>query len=141
SNATFAAQYPDVILRIGFQKNASMSLATTFTGNYLGSPLIVYKGTYSVKQAANVGDRYPRPPKVNGPAFAGDNCPFPPPNGDIDCLYVFRGYVDWPTLTSYFDWDPGDPSVTGDRVLVFDASVKEGDTFQQIRGWYATTRP
>lgn len=59
SNATFAAQYPDVILRIGFQKTASLSLAATFSGNYLGNPLVFYKGTYSVSQAANVGNQEP----------------------------------------------------------------------------------
>jgi hypothetical protein len=112
SNATFAALYPDVILRIGFQKTASMSLATTFSGNYLGSPLIMYKGKYSVSQKANVGNE--------GPTSAG---------------YTVTGYVNWPDLTSFFDWDEGDPTAQ-DVVLVLDASVQEGDTWQQIRGYF-----
>jgi hypothetical protein len=123
SNATFAAYYPDVILRIGFQRSHSMNLAGTFSGNYEGSPLIVYKGPYSVQQAANVGNEYPAPANQSGIAA---NQP----------LYDFTGFVDWPALTSYFDWDAGDASVDGDSVLVFDASVQEGDAFQQLRGWY-----
>jgi hypothetical protein len=112
SNATFAALYPDVILRIGYQKTHSMALATTFDGNYEGSPLIMYKGTYSVSQKANVGNE--------GPTSAN---------------YNVTGYANWPALTSYFDWDQGDP-VALDAVLLFDASVQEGDTWQQIRGYY-----
>lgn len=114
SNATFAALYPDVVLRVGVQKTASMSLATTFTGNYLGTPLIMYKGQYSVKQAANVGNE--------------------PPGG-----MGFTGFANWPTLTSFFEWDEGDPAVALDQVLVFAASVQEGDTWQQIRGWFGAT--
>ena len=128
SNATFAAYYPDVILRIGFQKTHSMSLATTFSGNYNGSPLIVYKGPYSVQQAANVGNEFPQP--NNGTGFT-----------QLNPLYNNTGFVNWPTLSSFFDWDEGDPTVDGDSVLVFDASVQEGDTFQQIRGWYGVTAP
>jgi len=109
SNQTFAAYYPDVILRIGYQKTHSMSLATTFDGNYEGSPLIMYKGQYSVSQKANVGNE--------GPGAAP------------------TGYTNWPKLTSYFDWDQGDPSAA-DAVLIFDASVQEGDTWQQIRGYF-----
>jgi hypothetical protein len=123
SNATYAAYYPDVILRIGFQRSHSMNLATTFSGNYEGSPLIIYKGPYSVQQAANVGDEYPKPTNNSG---IGANQP----------LYDFTGFVNWPALTSYFDWDAGDASVIGDSVLVFDASVQEGDAFQQLRGWF-----
>jgi hypothetical protein len=127
SNATFAAQYPEVILRIGYQKTSSLNLAGTFSGNYLGSPLILYKGPYSVQQAINVGDEYP--PPQNNSGFAQQ-----------DPLYNNTGYVDWPTPTSFFDYDEGDPG-SPDVVLVFDASVQEGDTFQQIRTWFAVTAP
>ena len=112
SNATFAALYPDVVLRIGYQKTKSMSLATTFDGNYEGSPLIMYKGPYSVSQKANVGNEGPTSP-----------------------TYTFTGYANWPELTSFFDWVQGDPTAM-DAVLLFDASVQEGDTWQQIRGYY-----
>ncbi|MFO0934572.1 MAG: Ig-like domain-containing protein [Planctomycetota bacterium] len=127
SNATFAAQYPDVILRVGFQKSNSLSLAATFSGNYNGSPLIIYKGPYSVNQAANVGNEH---------ASVGT-----PPFTQLTPLFNNRGYVNWPALTSFFEWDEGDPAVSGDSALVLDASVKEGDTFQQLRGWFGVTAP
>jgi hypothetical protein len=128
SNATFAAFYPDVILRIGFQRSHSMNLATTFSGNYEGSPLIVYKGPYSVQQSADVGNQFP--PTTNNSGF-----------GQLQPLYDYTGFVDWPALSSYFDWDEGDPAVASDRVLVFDASVQEGDMFQFARSWFAVTSP
>lgn len=127
SNATFAAQYPEVVLRIGFQKSSSLSLATTFSSNFLGTPLILYKGLYSVGQAANVGNEYT--PAPNTVPFA-----------QMQPL-LLTGYVNWPAPTSFFDWSQGDPAVDGDSVMVFDANVAEGNTFQQIRGWFGVTAP
>jgi hypothetical protein len=132
SNATFAAKYPTLILRIGFQKTASMNLASNFTGNYLGSPLTMYEGEYDVVQKANVGDA-PEPeaqPVILPP-------PANQPPAQIMPLYNFWGYTNWPAPTSFFDWDQGDPAVIEDRVLVFDASAEEGNTWQQLRGWFA----
>ena len=141
SNATFAAQYPDIVLRIGFQKTASLSLSESFSGNYLGTPLIMYKGVYSVKQFANVDnatvlqlpDRQPSDPS---PLWGS------PVPAQLQPLYIHpAGYYPWPAPTSFFDWDEGDATVDGDSVLIFDASVEEGDTFQQVRGWFGVTNP
>jgi len=140
SNATFAAKYPDIVLRLGFQKTSTISLSTSFGGNYAGSPLVVYKGAYSVAQKKNVGNvETPVPP--NSP-IGNFGCTQPvPTNGDLQCLFMFTGYYDYPALTSYFDWDEGDTAVTGDSVLLLDVSVQEGDTWQQIRNWYGVTAP
>jgi len=127
SNATFAAKYPDVILRVGYQKSNSLSLAATFSGNYVGSPLIIYKGEYSVNQAANVANEH---------ASIGT-----PPYAQHAPLFNSRGYVNWPAPTSFFDWDEGVAGTDNDSILLLDASVKEGDTFQQLRGWFAVTAP
>lgn len=127
SNATFAASYPDVELRLGFQKSNSLSLSTTFTSNFLGTPLICYKGSYAVAQAANVGDEYtPAPNTV--------------PYAQMQPL-LLTGYVNWPAPTSFFDWDQGDPNVDHDSVMLLDANVAEGNTFQQLRGWFGVTAP
>ncbi|MCC7136936.1 MAG: Ig-like domain-containing protein [Planctomycetes bacterium] len=127
SNATFAASYPDVELRLGFQKSNSLSLSTTFTSNFLGTPLICYKGSYAVAQAANVGNEYtPAPNTV--------------PYAQMQPL-LLTGYVNWPAPTSFFDWDQGDPNVDHDSVMLLDANVAEGNTFQQIRGWFGVTAP
>lgn len=128
SNATFEATYPRAILRIGFQNTASLNLGPSFTGNYQGTPLVVYDGLYQVSQRANVGNLFPAPTNQSG--FTQE-----------DPLYAYTGFADWPPLTSYFEWREGDPSVAGDSVLLLDASVQEGDTWQQLRGWYATTAP
>lgn len=141
SNATFAATYPEVILRIGYQKSASLSLSSSFSANYGASPLIFYKGAYNVSQKANVGNEYPLPNGGMSPVF-GNGCAQPAPsNGDLDCLFAFGGYVNWPTPSSFFDWVPGDAAVDHDAVLLFDASVNEGDTWQQLRGWFGVTAP
>jgi len=141
SNATFAATYPEVILRIGLQKSASMSLSSSFQANYDASPLIYYTGEYNVSQKANVGNEYPLPNGGASPVF-GQGCAQPvPAGGDLDCLYAFAGYVNWPAPTSFFDWVPGVVDEDHDAVLLFDASVNEGDTWQQLRGWFGVTSP
>ncbi len=142
SNATFAAIYPKIVLRCGYQKQASMSLSPSFAGNYEGSPLTVFTGEYRVSQSANVGnstDEY----TVNGgdpgdygftPGWvcaAGHNAP----------LFDYTGFQPWPDFTTYFDWSPGDPLIEGDRVFLFDAAAEEGDTWQQMRLWFAVTIP
>jgi len=128
SNQTFAAQYPDMVLRIGYQKAQSLSLSPSFLSNYQGTPVVIYKGPYSVSQSTNVGNEFA--PAANTSGFAA-----------LQPLYDFTGYVNYPTLTSFFEWDQGDPLVTDDSVLVFDASVKEGDMFNRVRAWLATTTP
>ncbi len=123
SNATFAALYPNVILRCGYQKNASMTLSPSYSGNYDGSPTVVYTGPYQVPQQANVGNTTNPTPGVNTP------------------LFTYTGFEPWPDFSTFFEWDPGDTVLAGDSVLLFDASVQEGDTWQQLRGWFAVTSP
>ncbi len=140
SNATFAAKYPNIILRLGYQKTNTISLATSFNGNYQGSPLVVYTGEYSVAQKLNVGNvEVPNPAQSPVGNFG---CAQPiPAGGDLQCLFDFTGYYSYPALTSNFDWDEGDPLVESDSVLLLDVSVQEGDTWQQIRNWYGVTAP
>lgn len=140
TNATFAAKYPDLVLRLGYQKTNTISLATSFAGNYAGNPLIVYKGSYSVAQKKNVGNVETPVPAQSPVGNSGCTQPVPAP-GDLQCLFAYTGYYDYPALTSYFDWDEGDPAVASDSVLLLDVSVKEGDTWQQIRNWYGVTAP
>jgi hypothetical protein len=136
SNATFAAQHPNIVLRIGFQKTASMNLAANFTGNYLGSPLKMYEGVYNIVQKANVGDATEPAATPQAPDCNGDGFPDPVP-GQLVPLYNVWGYVAWPAPTSFFDWNEGDPALVDDRVLVFDASCQEANTWNQMRGWVA----
>ena len=146
SNATFAAQYDNVILRMGFQKNDSISLGTSFSGNYEGSPAVVYNGDYSVTQNANVGNTpghpitnhvggYPTNPGCNPTNGVGVIFPWNAP------LFDASGFFPWPELTTFFEWDQGSPGVENDSVFLFDASVTEGDSFQQIRSWFGSTFP
>ena len=146
SNATFAAFYHSVKLRAGYQKQDQLSLAPSFSGNYEGQPAAIYTGSYSVQQAANVGNTpgepviaYQGTPQMNpgcqgSPSSAGTagwNAP----------LFDFTGWYAWPDLTTFFEWDPQGAPDTSSRVLIFDASVDEGDSFQQVRGWFGVTYP
>jgi hypothetical protein len=135
-NSTFAARYPEIVMRMGFQRNASMNLAGTFSGNYLGTALVIYRGEYVVAQQANVGDEAAATP------------PAPAPHSQLDPLYDANGdavlgvgFTNWPAPTSYFDWDEGDPAVAGDRVLLFDVSAQEGDSHNRFRGWFGWKSP
>jgi hypothetical protein len=56
-------------------------------------------------------------------------------------LYSATGFYAWPALTSFFEWDEGNGAIDGDSVFLFDASVDEGDNFQQIRAWFGSTFP
>lgn len=140
SNATFAAKYPKIYLRLGYQKTNTISLATSMNGNYQGSPLVVYTGSYSVAQKKDVGNVEVPNPLTSPVGNFGCNQPVPT-NGDLQCLFRFTGYASYPKLTSNFDWDEGDPLVSSDSVLLLDVSVQEGDTWQQIRNWYGVTAP
>jgi hypothetical protein len=146
SNATFAAFYKTVKLRAGYQKQDQLTLAPSFSGNYEGSPASIYSGSYSVQQSANVGNTPGEPaiayggtPQMNpgcqgSPSSAGTagwNAP----------LFDFTGWYKWPKLTNFFEWDPQGAPDASSRVLIFDASVEEGDSFQQVRGWFGVTYP
>lgn len=148
SNATFAANYPNVVLRAGFQKSAQMSLSPSISGNYDGSPTVLYNGSYQVPQAANVGNLpgHPTIPHTDPSIYPyPQNCQwwvYTPCAGDqLAPLFNFVGFEPWPDFTTYFDWNDGDPLVNGDKVFLFDASVDEGDTWQTLRGWLAMTFP
>ena len=148
SNQTRAAAYPRVILRCGYQADASLSLGPSFLGNYAGPPTIVYDGDYDVLQNSNVGNTPGQPmvPHVGGYPVAGPGTVCWPAGGMPNTsynqpLFDFTGWYDWPAFTSFFDWDPGDPLVEGDSIFLFDASVEEGDTWQDIRGWFAVDMP
>jgi hypothetical protein len=138
SNSTSAANYPHVILRLGFQVANSLSLSPSFSGNYEGQPTVVYQGSYQV--VASRVTNLVNPTPVTGYPFVG------PPAGFCtatwnDPLFTSTGWYSWPAFTNVFDWDEGNIGVDDDRVLLFDASVQEGDTWQQIRGWFAVTHP
>ncbi|MDJ0522639.1 MAG: Ig-like domain-containing protein [Planctomycetota bacterium] len=146
SNATFAAFHSNIKLRLGYQKDDSLSLSPSFSGNYDGQPALVYDGDYSISQAANVGDT------PGHPAFAhvtgyGTNPGCNPTNGvgvifDWNLpLFQATGWVDWPELSTFFEWDPEGAPDSSKKVMLFDASCVEGDSFQQVRGWFGVTFP
>jgi hypothetical protein len=139
-NATTAAYYSDIKLRMGFQASDSLTLDSGFGGNYEGQPTLVYEGDYQVQQNSNVGDTpgHPTAQHVDGyqegvGCGAGGHWNEP--------LFQNTGWYAWPAFTAPFAWDPGDPAVANDRVLLFDASVVEGDAHQLLRHWFAITYP
>jgi hypothetical protein len=138
SNATFAAFYENVKLRLGYQKDDQLSLSPSFSGNYDGQPAVVYNGTYSVTQAANVGDTPGHPANPHQAGYPMN--PGCTTNGNWNQpLFNATGWYDWPALSTFFEWDP--QGGASDKVLLFDASVVEGDSFQQVRGWFGVTYP
>lgn len=138
SNATFAAIYPKAILRCGYQKKASISLSPSFSGNYDGTPTVLYTGEYRVQQAANVGNTINSGGDPGGYSQGFGCTTITPWNRP---LWDSTGFVQWPSFTSFFEWDDGESALEGDRIFVFDASVQEGDTWQQVRTWFAMTFP
>ncbi len=146
SNALFAAQYDSVKLRMGHQKDDSLALGTSFEGNYEGNPAVVFDGEYPVVQAQNIGNTTGHPitnhvggyvtnPGCNPQNGTGIQYPWNTP------LYTATGFYAWPALSSFFEWDEGNGAIDGDSVFLFDASVDEGDNFQQIRAWFGSTFP
>ena len=130
-NGTFAASYKDIILRFGYQRSNSMSLASSFAGNYAGSPTVVFQGDYQVTQALNIGNH-------NGAAGGGTIIPVSIGTGcsaaasSLQPMMDFTGFFAWPKPSTFFAWDPG----TGDEndsILIFDMSVPEGDNWQGHR--------
>lgn len=140
SNATFAATYSNVKLRVGYQKDDNLSLSPSFNGNYDGSPAVIYDGEYSVSQAANVGDTPGEP--ASGHIAGYPMNPGCTTNGNWNQpLFDASGWYDWPELSTFFEWDPEGAPDSSEKVLLFDASVVEGDSFQQVRGWFGVTYP
>ncbi|MHC4959487.1 MAG: Ig-like domain-containing domain [Planctomycetota bacterium] len=106
SDATFAATYPGTILRLG-HKRAGTSFATgSFFGQFDVDSYVTVVGAtnYNVPQAAD----------INGGARNDD------------------GYLDWPQLVTFFDYD-------GINELVLDVEAMEGNTWQQFRTFMNVT--
>jgi hypothetical protein len=144
SNATFAALYQNIYLRMGYQATASIGLASTFSGNYSGTPQVLYNGNYTVNQIANVGNTAGEPKFAHRGGYNAGNlgpCGVPGlPDWNLP-LFSATGFYSWPALTTNFDWDPANPIQDDDAILLWDMSVPEGDTWQQFRAWFAATSP
>lgn len=148
SNVTRAATYPRIVLRCGHQVDSSMNLGPSFSANFGGAATVLYDGDYDVLQSSDVGNTPGQPltPHVGPYPVAGPGTVCWPAGGPPNDMYNqplfdFTGWYEWPEFTSFFDWDPGDPLVEGDSVFLFDASVSEGDTWQDMRGWLAVEIP
>jgi hypothetical protein len=103
SDATFAATYPGVIVRLGHKKKGTDLTNAGMTSQFDvdGYVTLVNKKDYTVPQAAD----------VNG--------------GGLD-----DGYLNWPTLDIFFDFD-------GDNDLLLDVQAAMGNTFQTFRTFLA----
>lgn len=144
SNATFAALYQNIYLRMGYQATNSIGLATSFSGNYSGTPQVLYNGNYTITQVANIGNTTGQPAfgHVGGYTVGAlGPCGIPPIANWNRPLFDYTGFYAWPALTTNFDWDPGDTSKDDDAILLWDMSVPEGDTWQQFRAWFGATYP
>jgi hypothetical protein len=99
SDATFAATYDDVIVRFGHHRAGTGLYVNTFDSQYDvdGFVTAASKVLYSVPQASD----------VNG--------------GNIN-----DGYLDWPDLDTFFDYN----GVDG---LIIDVEARMGTTWQQFR--------
>lgn len=136
-NATWSTTYNGCIVRCGYQKNDSMSLSSSFAGNYAGSPTVIFQGSFPVAQKANVGNS-PGTVSPNTTAVGAFN---PCTLTYNQPLYNFTGFLRWPTPTTFFEWDPGTGDIN-DSVMLLDMSVPESTgTFQQIRCWWAQKYP
>ncbi len=102
SDATFAATYEGTILRLGHKQLGTSFATSGFFAQFDvdGFVEVVSATNYTVPQAAD----------INGG----------PRNDD--------GYLDWPALTTFFDYNGVDE-------LILDVEAKEGNTFQQFRTW------
>jgi hypothetical protein len=137
-NATVAALYQSIFLRMGYQATASMSLAPTFSGNYSGTPQVVFHGDYQVAQST-VANTAGEPAFGHIPGYQeGQGCV----TGGFWNLPLFTstGFYPWPAFTTNFEWNAG-TAANDDVVFLFDVSVPEGDTWQTCRTWFASTFP
>lgn len=144
SNATFASLHHQLVLRMGLQADGTLNLGPSFHDNYAaGTAATVYRGPLSIAQRANVGNvpGEPRLPHIGG-YWDGLCWPDVQSRGTWNQpLFDFTGFQPFPALTTYFEWDPGPAGAPNDRVFLFDVSADEGDSWQQMRGWAATTAP
>ncbi|MDJ0973991.1 MAG: hypothetical protein QNJ98_05990 [Planctomycetota bacterium] len=142
-NRTNAATYPNLRIRAGYrntQLSGSLGLAATVADSYEGQPTLLYDGAYTVPASTvtnPVGE--PTTPHVGGYPQGG-GC-IGPVAGWNEQAFTYTGWYPYPALTNFFDWDPGNPAVANDRVLLIDVSVQEGDVHQDMRSWFAVTFP
>ncbi len=116
SNATFDAQYPEVVLKLAHTSVQNLSQNFEPPGNVnIGTPQTVFDGPYSVPQHKNINGQ----PTGTDPVDA---------NG-VTTNANATGYWDWPALTSPFEWN-------GTNNLVFDAAVQGGTNCQIVRAAY-----
>lgn len=123
-NATFAATYPELVIELAY--GAAPTLASSsVVANVRGSPVEVYRGSYAVAQAANVGDSAPAiVPETGTPAGWAP-------------LYAYRGFVPYPTIAPTFEWDPRPEGPGGPTPsLVLDVRARAGNTWQDVRSYY-----
>jgi hypothetical protein len=126
-NATFAASYPQLVLRLGYQRDRSFTLDPNVLANYRDPPAVEYRGPYAVAQRANVGNEVPSTANPTGtPAY--------------DPLFLFSGFVDYPAFAVPFPWVPGDVEAGAGEVLLLDVSCAEGDTWQDRRTFHYVFR-
>ena len=99
SDAVFAATYPDVIMYMGHKQAATSLAPGSFFAQFdvNGFVTVVNTTDYVVPQAADI-------------------------NGGM----LNDGYLDWPAMESFFDYD-------GVNDLLLDIRAKEGNTFQTFR--------
>ena len=136
-NATVAATYSNVRLRLGYQAQDAMDLTASLTGNFDGAPTQVYSGPYSVAATTNVGNTANEPVGTHVGGYAEN--PGCNAGGTWNQpLFDFTGFYAWPTPSATFDWDP---AYASGAVLLFDASVTLGTATQTIRSWAARTFP
>ncbi len=141
-NATFAATYDNVKLRLGYlEPSFGHSLRSHAGNNFESAPTLVYDGAYTVLQNANVGNTPDQPATSHVGGYAQNPGCTTTPGGWNKSLFDYTGFYDWPALTTTFDWSPGDFTVDNDRILIIDMSAVEGSTFQFMRNWFAVTFP
>ncbi len=144
-NQTVAATYPNVRLRMGYLDQtlpgAPSSVGTDTVANFAGTPTLCYDGPYTVAANLDVGNTPGHPLYAHAGGYTqGAGCAVVNRGWNVQ-LFDYTGWYDWPALTTYFEWDPGSPTVDNDSVLVFDASVQEGTASQGMRGWFAVQYP
>ncbi len=123
-NATFVATYPSVTIRLGYAaESVGLNLTDTFAANSNGPLTVVYQGPYNVAQRANVGN------EAVAPAPFAPGTPFQP-------LFDFTGFVPWPALQRFVDWDTGPNGMASARTFLLEVDAAAGSTWQECRTYF-----
>lgn len=123
-NATFVATYPAVTIRLGTASaDVGLFLTETFADNSDGPLTIVYQGPYNVAQRANVGN------EAVAPAPFAPGTPYQP-------LFDFTGFVPWPALKKFVDWDTGPAGPVSPRAMILEVDAVAGSTWQECRAYF-----